>query len=63
MLNPVQNNLIRELVREKIHNLDQLIIHENAKSLRDQNLKQIDDLQIQLNEYQAIHEEMVRVGC
>ena len=63
MLNPVQNHLVRELVKEKIHNLNQVIRQENAKPLLDQNLKQIDDLQIQLNEYQAIHEEMIRVSC
>lgn len=63
MLNPDQQKLVRQLVSEKVHNLEHLIRHENAKSLKDQNLDQIVQLEVQHTEYKKIHDEMQRVGC
>lgn len=63
MLDDKQLKLVRDLVSEKVHNLEHLIRHENAKSLKDQNLDQIIQLEVLHTEYERIHAEMLRVGC
>ncbi|MHC5215424.1 hypothetical protein ACYSNR_02080 [Enterococcus sp. LJL128] len=63
MLTEKQTHLVREAIREKVHNLSILIEQENAKSLREQNIKQIDRLIIDHNNYEAIYDELLRVGC
>ncbi|WP_086348753.1 hypothetical protein [Candidatus Enterococcus clewellii] len=63
MLTAAQNHLVREAIREKAHNLGQIIQHESAKPLGDQNLKQLDSLTAEWHEYNKIYDELVRVGC
>lgn len=62
MLNPEQIKLVYGLVRKETHNLEQLIHKENAKPLKEQDIKKTDQLTEMYHQYNLIADEIQRVG-
>lgn len=63
MINPKQTNLVLSLVKKELHNLEQLITRENSKPLKDQNIKQTEELSSVYHEYVDIVEELEKAAC
>ena len=60
MLTKKQNYLVREAIREKAHNLGEVVKHESAQPLRNQNLQRLERLTAEWHEYNNIYDELVR---
>lgn len=62
LLNPKQNKLVVQAIKDKKDNYAMLIRNENAKPLKGQDLKKTDQLTEMYHQYNLILEEVQRVG-
>lgn len=62
LLNPEQTRLVIGVIKDKVDNYAELLRHENAKPLVDQDTKLIYQLTKMYHEYDEILSEVQRVG-
>ncbi|MBO0438933.1 hypothetical protein [Candidatus Enterococcus ikei] len=62
MLNPEQTKLVVQAIKDKADNYAALIRNENAKPLKNQDLKKTDQLTEMYHQYNLILDVIQRVG-
>ena len=62
MLNPEQRRLVVGAIKDKVDNYAELLRHENAKPLVDQDTQLLDQLTDDYHELDTILDEVQRVG-
>ncbi|ALS03073.1 hypothetical protein ATZ33_17315 [Enterococcus silesiacus] len=62
MLNPEQNKLVVQAIKDKRDNYAALINHENTKPLKDQDFKKTDQLTEMYHKFMLILDKVQRVG-